>query len=337
VSMTVTPSLKGRNFLKELDFSSDELLYLLDLAADLKAAKKEGTEHEHLRKKEICLIFEKTSTRTRCSFEVAAYDQGAHVTYLDPQSSQMGHKETIKDTARVLGRLYDGIEYRGFDQEIVDTLAQYAGVPVWNGLTDEFHPTQILADVLTMTEFSDKHLPQIAFCYLGDARNNMGDSLMVGAAQLGMDVRLCAPRELWPHEDLVTRCRAIAEDTGARISLTESVEEGVRGVDFLYTDVWVSMGEERALWPDRIRLLRPYQVNGQVVKLTGNPTVKFMHCLPAFHNRDTKVGEEIFEAFGLDGMEVTDDVFESPRSIVWDQAENRMHTIKALMVATLGT
>src|SRR3954469_16055238 len=263
------PSLKGRNFLKELDFNADELLYLLDLAAQLKAAKKNGTETEHLRQKEICLLFEKTSTRTRCSFEVAAYDQGAHVTYLDPASSQMGHKESVKDTARVLGRLYDGIEYRGFSQETVETLAAYAGVPVWNGLTDEFHPTQILADVLTMTEHSDKHLSEIAYCYLGDARNNMGNSLMVGGCKLGMDVRLCAPRELWPEDDLVKTCHEIAEQTGARLTLTEDVDAGVAGVDYLYTDVWVSMGEDKSVWEQRIKVLSPYQVNAAVLERTG--------------------------------------------------------------------
>jgi ornithine carbamoyltransferase len=335
--MTVTPSLKGRNFLKELDFSSDELLYLLDLAADLKAAKKDGTEHEHLRKKEICLIFEKTSTRTRCSFEVAAYDQGAHVTYLDPQSSQMGHKETIKDTARVLGRLYDGIEYRGFDQEIVDTLAQYAGVPVWNGLTDEFHPTQILADILTMREHAAKPLGQIAYAFLGDARNNMGNSLLIAGAKLGMDVRLVGPRDRWPDEQLVAEAQAIARETGARITLTESVPDGVNGADFLYTDVWVSMGEPKEVWAERIKLLQPYQVNAAAMAATGNPNTRFMHCLPAFHNADTKVGKQMLDEHGISEMEVTEEVFESPASIVFDQAENRMHTIKAVLVATIGS
>ena len=337
--MTIaTPvNLKGRHFLKLLDFSPDEIRFMLDLAADLKAQKKAGTEREQLRQKEICLIFEKTSTRTRCSFEVAAYDQGAHVTYLDPVSSQMGHKETIKDTARVLGRLYDGIEYRGFDQDIVEVLAANAGVPVWNGLTDEFHPTQILADILTMREHSSKPIEQIAFAFLGDAANNMGNSLMIGAAKLGMDVRLVAPRIRWPHDDLVAQARAIAAETGARITLTESVEEGVDGADYLYTDVWVSMGEDPGVWEERINLLKPYQINSDVVKRTGNPNVKFMHCLPAFHNAETKVGKDIKERFGLEGMEVTEDVFESERSIVWDQAENRMHTIKAVMVATLGS
>ena len=329
-------NLHGRAFLKELDFTPDELRYLLRLSADLKAAKYGGYEQPRLRGKEIALIFEKSSTRTMTSFEVAAYDQGANVTYLGPSGSQIGYKESMRDTARVLGRMYDGIEYRGFSQETVEELGKYAGVPVWNGLTDEFHPTQILADVLTMTEFSDKPLSQISYCYLGDARNNMGDSLLVGASKLGMDVRLVAPRDLWPDEALVAESRRIGEGTGARITLTDDTGEGVAGVDFLYTDVWVSMGEAASAWDERVKLLRPYQVNGDLVKATGNPAVKFTHCLPAIHDRHTKVGEEMFERFGLDGMEVTDEVFESERSIVWDQAENRMHTIKAVMVATIG-
>jgi ornithine carbamoyltransferase len=328
--------LHGRNFLKELDFTPDEIRYLLDLAADLKAAKKAGTETQHLRTREICLIFEKTSTRTRCSFEVAAYDQGAHVTYLDPQSSQMGHKETIKDTARVLGRLYDGIEYRGFDQDIVQTLADYAGVPVWNGLTDEFHPTQILADILTMREHADRSLGDIAYAFLGDARNNMGNSLMVGGAKLGMDVRLVGPRDRWPEEHLVDQARTIAAETGARVTLTDSLAEGVAGADFLYTDVWVSMGEPKEVWAERIELLQPYQVNAAAMSATGKPSTKFMHCLPAFHNAETKVGAEMAAHFGISAMEVTEEVFESPASIVFDQAENRMHTIKAVLVATIG-
>lgn len=329
-------NLRNRNFLKLLDFTPDEIRYMLKLAADLKAAKYAGTEQQHLKGKNIALIFEKTSTRTRCAFETAAYDQGANVTYLEPSGSQIGHKETMKDTARVLGRMYDGIEYRGFAQETVETLAEYAGVPVWNGLTNEFHPTQILADVLTMDEHSDKPLTEIAFCYLGDARNNMGNSLMVGGCKLGMDVRLCAPEHLWPEQQLVDQCRAIAEETGARLTLTDNVDEGVAGADFLYTDVWVSMGEDKSVWAERIELLKPYQVNADVVAKTGNPNVKFMHCLPAFHNKETKVGAQIFEEYGLEGMEVTEDVFESKRSIVFDEAENRMHTIKAIMVATLG-
>jgi ornithine carbamoyltransferase len=329
--------LHGRNFLKELDYTPDEIRYLLDLAASLKAAKKDGTETQHLRTKEICLIFEKTSTRTRCSFEVAAYDQGAHVTYLDPQSSQMGHKETIKDTARVLGRLYDGIEYRGFDQDIVQTLADFAGVPVWNGLTDEFHPTQILADILTMREHTAKPLGEIAYAFLGDARNNMGNSLMVGGAKLGMDVRLVGPRDRWPEEHLVEQAKSIASETGARVTLTDSVQEGVAGADYLYTDVWVSMGEPKDVWAERIKLLQPYQINAATMAATGNLDTKFMHCLPAFHNADTKVGAEMAAHFGISEMEVTEEVFESPASIVFDQAENRMHTIKAVLVATIGS
>jgi ornithine carbamoyltransferase len=329
-------NLRNRSFLKELDFTPQELKFLLQTSTELKAAKYAGYERPRLAGKEIALIFEKTSTRTRTAFEVAAKDQGAHVTYLEPSGSQIGHKESMKDTARVLGRTFDGIEYRGFSQETVETLATFAGVPVWNGLTDEFHPTQILADVLTMTEHCEKSLRDIAFCYLGDARNNMGNSLMVGGCKFGMDVRLCAPRELWPHDDLVETSRGIAEETGARLTLTEDVDEGVAGVDFLYTDVWVSMGEDKSAWAERIRLLTPYQVNKDVVGRTGNPDVKFMHCLPAFHNRETKMGEEIFEKYGMDGLEVTDDVFESEHSIVFDQAENRLHTIKAVMVATLG-
>jgi ornithine carbamoyltransferase len=329
-------NLRHRNFLKELDFTPEELKFLLKLSADLKAAKYAGYELPRLAGKNIALIFEKTSTRTRTAFEVAAKDQGAHITYLEPSGSQIGHKESMKDTARVLGRTFDGIEYRGFSQETVETLGSYAGVPVWNGLTDEFHPTQILADVLTMTEHSEKHLHDIAFCYLGDARNNMGNSLMVGGCKYGMDVRLCAPRDLWPHDDLVKTCHGIAEETGARLTLTEDVDEGVSGVDFLHTDVWVSMGEEKSAWAERIRLLTPYQINREVLARTGNPKVKFMHCLPAFHNRETKVGQSIFEEYGMDGLEVTDDVFESENSIVFDQAENRLHTIKAVMVATLG-
>jgi ornithine carbamoyltransferase len=329
-------NLHHRSFLKLLDFTPEEIKFLLQLSQDLKAAKYGGYEQPRLKGKNIALIFEKTSTRTRCAFEVAAYDQGAHITYLGPEGSQIGHKESMKDTARVLGRMYDGIEYRGFSQSTVETLAQYSGVPVWNGLTDEFHPTQVLADILTMKEHSQKPLNEIAYCYLGDARNNMGNSLMVGGCKLGMDVRLCAPRALWPKDELVAICRQIAEQTGARLTLTESVSEGVKGVDFLYTDVWVSMGEPDSAWAERIRLLLPYQVNGKVLELTGNPDVKFMHCLPSFHNRETRKGEEIFQKFGMNGLEVTDDVFESEHSIVFDQSENRMHTIKAIMVATLG-
>jgi ornithine carbamoyltransferase len=329
-------NLRNRSFVKELDFTPEELKFLLKLSADLKAAKYGGYEKPRLKGKNIALIFEKTSTRTRCAFEVAAYDQGAHVTYLGPSGSQIGHKESMKDTARVLGRMFDGIEYRGFGQELVEILAQYAGVPVWNGLTDEFHPTQMLADFLTMIEHSDKPVGQIAYCYLGDARFNMGNSLMVMGCKMGMDVRICAPRSLWPAEELVATCREIAAETGARLLITEDVAEGVKGVDFLHTDVWVSMGEAKEVWDERIKLLKPYQVNMDVVKKTGNPNVKFMHCLPAFHNRETKVGEEIYQKSGMESLEVTDEVFESERSIVFDQAENRMHTIKAIMVATLG-
>jgi ornithine carbamoyltransferase len=337
MTTATTIDLHGRSFLKLLDFNPDEIRYLLDLAAELKAAKTAGTEVERLRKKEICLIFEKTSTRTRCAFEVAAYDQGAHVTYLDPVSSQMGHKETVKDTARVLGRFYDGIEYRGFDQDLVQILADFSGVPVWNGLTDEYHPTQILADILTMREHSKKPLTEISYAFLGDARNNMGNSLMVGGAQLGMDVRLVGPKDRWPDDELVAECREIAKETGARITLTDDVAEGVKGADFLYTDVWVSMGEPKEVWDERIAALLPYQVTMDMLAKTGNPDVKFLHCLPAFHDRDTTVGQQIYEETGLEALEVTDEVFESGHSIVFDQAENRMHTIKAIMVATLGS
>ncbi|MCJ7447280.1 MAG: ornithine carbamoyltransferase [Bacteroidales bacterium] len=329
-------NLHNRHFLKLLDFTPVEIKYLLDLAADLKKAKHAGTEKQHLKGKNIALIFEKASTRTRCAFEVAAFDQGANVTYLGPSGSQVGQKESMKDTARVLGRMYDGIEYRGFGQKIVEELARYAGVPVWNGLTNESHPTQILADFMTMLEYAGKPLSRIAFCYLGDARYNMGNSLMVGAAKMGMDYRAAAPKACQPSQDLVSKCREVAKVTGAKITITEDVDEAVKGVDFLYTDVWVSMGEPDSVWEERIKLLKPYQVNMQVIKKTGNPNVKFLHCLPAFHNRDTKVGEDIFRKFGLDGMEVTEDVFESEHSIVFDEAENRLHTIKAVMVATLG-
>ena len=329
-------NLRNRSFLKLLDFTPEEINYLLKLSADLKAAKYAGIEQPRLKGKNIALIFEKTSTRTRCSFEVAAFDQGAHVTYLSPDGSQIGHKESIKDTARVLGRLYNGIEYRGFSQQTVEDLAKYSGVPVWNGLTDEFHPTQILADFLTMQEHSDKPLNKISFCYLGDARNNMGNSLMVGAAKMGMDFRAAAPKECQPNDELVKICKEIAKETGAKITLTENVSEAVKGVDFLYTDVWVSMGEPDSVWDERIQLLKPYQVNKNVLELTGNKNVKFLHCLPAYHNLETKIGKKIHEKYGLIGVEVTDDVFESKHSIVFDEAENRLHTIKAIMVATLG-
>ena len=329
-------NLKNRSFLKLLDFTPEEIQYLLDLAAELKADKKAGREHKTLVGKNIALIFEKTSTRTRCSFEVAAYDQGAHVTYLGPTGSQIGIKETMKDTARVLGRMYDGIEYRGFAQTTVEELAKYSGVPVWNGLTNEFHPTQILADFLTMREHSNKPLNQITYAYLGDARFNMGNSLLVGGAKMGMDVRIVAPKSLQPAAELVAECRKVAEQTGARITITDDVDAGVKGCDFIYTDIWVSMGEPDEVWKERISLLKPYQVNASLMKRTGNPDCKFMHCLPSYHNRDTKAGEDVYQKFGLDGVEVTEEVFESPASIVFDEAENRMHTIKAVMVATLG-
>ena len=329
-------NLKNRNFLKLLDFTPKEIQYLLDLAAELKKAKYAGTEQPRLKGKNIALIFEKTSTRTRCSFEVAAYDQGAHATYLGPTGSQIGVKESMKDTARVLGRMYDGIEYRGFAQATVEELAKYAGVPVWNGLTNEFHPTQILADFLTMREHIDKPLSQVSYAYLGDARYNMGNSLLVGGAKMGMDVRIVAPKALQPAPELVAQCMEIAKETGARITITDDPKAGVKDCDFLYTDVWVSMGEPESVWKERIELLKPYQVNAALMAATGNPACKFMHCLPAYHNRETKVGEDVYQKFGLDGVEVTEDVFESPASIVFDEAENRMHTIKAVMVATLG-
>ena len=329
-------NLRHRNFVKLLDFTPQEIRFLLDLSKDLKAAKYGGYEQPRLTGKNVALIFEKASTRTRVSFEVAAFDQGAQVTYLGPSGSHIGHKESMKDTARVLGRVYDGIEYRGFAQDTVEILAEHAGVPVWNGLTNEWHPTQLLADIMTMVEHSDKPLTQISYCYLGDARNNVGNSLMVGGCKLGMDVRLCAPEGLLPEEALVAECQAIAAETGARLTLTSDVSEAVRGVDYLYTDVWVSMGEPDEVWAERIELLRPYQVNMETIRRTENPGVKFLHCLPAFHNRETAVGEEIYQKFGLDGMEVTEDVFESEHCIAFDQAENRLHTIKAIMVATLG-
>lgn len=330
-------NLRNRNFLKLLDFTPKEIYFLLDLSAELKRAKYAGTEQKTLQGKNIALIFEKSSTRTRCAFEVAAFDQGAQVSYIGPSGSQIGHKESMKDTARVLGRMYDGIQYRGFGQEIVEVLGQYAGVPVWNGLTDEFHPTQILADLLTMQEHGrGKQLHEMKFAYLGDARNNMGNSLMVGAAKMGMDIRLVAPKAYWPNDALVATCQEIAKQTGAKITLTEEVQEGVKGCDFLYTDVWVSMGEAADAWDERVALMKPYQVNMDVIKATGNPQVKFMHCLPAFHDDQTKVGQEIAAKYGMQGLEVTEEVFESEYSIVFDEAENRLHTIKAVMVATLG-
>ncbi len=330
-------NLHGRSFLKELDFTAAELLYLIDLAAELKTSKRVHSEPQRLVGRNIALIFEKTSTRTRCAFEVAAYDQGAHVTYLGPDSSQLGRKETVKDTARVLGRMYDAIEYRGFDQDRVETLSEYAGVPVWNGLTTQWHPTQMLADMLTMREHSNKPLHETSYCYLGDAHNNTARSLLVTGAILGMDVRIAAPIDLWPDAELQARVQTIAASSGARVRVTADVAEAVNGVDFLYTDVWVSMGEPASTWGPRIAELIPFQVNAGVVALTGNPDVKFMHCLPAIHDHATALGETMFEMTGLTALEVTDEVFESARSIVFDQAENRLHTIKAVMVATLST
>ncbi len=330
-------NLKNRSFLKLLDLSPKEIAFLLQLSADLKKAKYADLEQPMLKGKNIVLIFEKSSTRTRCAFETAAYDQGAHVTYLGPSGSQMGTKESMKDTARVLGRMYDGIEYRGFEQSKVEELAKYSGVPIWNGLTNEFHPTQVLADLLTMQEHSNKPLNRISFAYLGDARNNMGNSLMIGAAKMGMDFRTVSPKGLQPEKALVSTALSIAEETGAKITVTEDIDRGVKGCDFLCTDVWVSMGEPEEVWKDRIAQLRPYQVNTDVMQMTGNLAVKFLHCLPAFHNRETKIGEKIYNKFGLEAMEVTEDVFESPASVVFDEAENRVHTIKAVMVATLGS
>ena len=329
--------LFGRHFLKELDFTAVEWGSLLELAAELKAAKKAGREEQRLVGKNIALIFEKTSTRTRCSFEVAAYDQGARVTYLDPSGSQMGHKESVADTARVLGRFYDGIEFRGKEQAHVETLAELSGVPVWNGLTDQWHPTQMLADQLTMIEHSGKPIQQIAFAYLGDARNNVANSLLISAALMGMDVRMVAPTQLQPETEIIDAAHDLAATSGARITITDDPTTGVAGVDFLYTDVWVSMGEPKEVWDERINLLRPYQINQALVHATGNPNVKFLHCLPAFHDRNTTVGQDIYTKTGMDGLEVTDDVFESPLNAAFDQAENRMHTIKAVMVATLAT
>jgi ornithine carbamoyltransferase len=329
-------NLRHRSFLKELDFTPKEWRFLLDLSAELKVAKYAGSEQPRLARKNIALIFEKSSTRTRCAFEVAAHDQGAQVTYLDPAGSQIGHKESIEDTARVLGRMYDGIEYRGSAQEKVETLARHAGVPVWNGLTDEWHPTQTLCDMLTMREHSPKHDEEISFAFLGDARNNMGNSLLVAGAMMGMDVRIVGPREQWNHEEVVKQAHDIALETGARIMQTDDVAEGVDGVDFVYTDVWLSMGEPPEEWVDRISLLKPYQVNARLLEVTGNPKVKFMHCLPGFHDRQTTVGEQLYEKTGMAALEVTDEVFRSKHSIVFDQAENRMHTIKAVLVATLG-
>ncbi|MFL5917740.1 MAG: ornithine carbamoyltransferase [Gaiellaceae bacterium] len=334
--MATITDLRGKDFLKLADFTPQEITQLLDLAAELKEAKKEGREEQKLVGKNIALIFEKDSTRTRCAFEVAAYDQGAHVTYLGPGGSHMGHKETVKDTARVLGRMYDAIEYRGFGQAVAEELAEHAGVPIYNGLTDDWHPTQILADFLTFREHLDKPLSEVTFCYLGDARFNMADSYLVGGAKLGMDVRIAAPRSLWPRDEIAALARSIASETGAQITITDDVAEAVSGADVLLTDVWVSMGEPDEVWAERIELLKPYQISAETMQKSGNPDVKFMHCLPAFHNTDTQVGKEIHEKFGMESLEVTDEVFESPASLVFDEAENRLHTIKAVMVATLG-
>ena len=335
--MSTVTSLRGRHLLTLNDYSAEEIIYLLDLSAELKEAKCDRREAQHLRGKNVALIFEKDSTRTRCAFEVAAYDQGAHVTYLGPKGSHIGGKESVKDTARVLGRMYDAIEYRGFGQEIADELAAHAGVPVYNGLTDEWHPTQILADFLTFREHVPKPLDEVVFCYLGDARFNMANTYLVGGAKLGMDIRIAAPKSLWPQDDVVTLANGFAAGTGARIAITEDVAEAVAGCDVLLTDVWVSMGEPAEAWAERIELLKPYRVDAETMAMTGNPEVKFMHCLPAFHNRETIVGEELYERYGLEALEVTDEVFESPASLVWDEAENRMHTIKAVLVATLAT
>jgi len=334
--MSTMTDLRGRHLLKLADYSPAEITYLLDLAAGLKAAKRDGREEPRLVGRAIALIFEKDSTRTRCAFEVAAFDQGAHVTFIGPSGSHMGHKETVKDTARVLGRMYDAIEYRGYAQETAEELAEHAGVPVYNGLTDDWHPTQTLADFLTFREHIPKPLDEVAFCYLGDARFNMANSYLVDGAKLGMDVRIAAPNSLWPREEIVELARSVASETGARVTITEDVDEAVRGADVLLTDVWVSMGEPAEVWAERIELLRPYQVNADTMTKTANPQVKFMHCLPAFHNTATEVGKEIHAKFGIDSLEVTEEVFESPASLVWDEAENRMHTIKAVLVATLG-
>ena len=330
-------NLRNRSLLTVQDYTQQEFKYLLDLARDLKRAKYARTEQEHLKGKEICLIFEKTSTRTRCAFEVACHDQGANVTYLDPSGSQMGHKESAKDTARVLGRMFDAIEYRGAGQEVVEQLAKYAGVPVYNGLTDEYHPTQMLADVMTMREHSDKPVSQIKYAYVGDTRSNMGHSLMIVGCLMGMDVRLCGPKKLWPADNYTSLARELEKKYGARLTITDDPQEAARGVDFIHTDVWVSMGEPKEVWKERIDLLKKYQVNSELLKASGNPQVKFMHCLPAFHDTETKVGKEIAELYGIDnGLEVTDDVFESEANVAFDQAENRLHTIKAILVATLG-
>jgi ornithine carbamoyltransferase len=335
--MSTMTDLHGRHLLKLADYSPEEITYLLDLAAELKAAKSEGREERKLVGKVIALIFEKDSTRTRCAFEVAAFDQGAHVTFIGPAGSHMGRKETVKDTARVLGRMYDAIEYRGFAQETAEELAEWAGVPVYNGLTDEWHPTQTLADFLTFRERIPKPLDEVAYCYLGDARFNMANSYLVDGAKLGMDVRIAAPESLWPRDEIVDLARSVASETGAEVTITDDVDEAVRGADVLLTDVWVSMGEADEVWAERIELLEPYQINTETMLKTGNPQVKFMHCLPAFHNTETQVGKEIHEKFGMEALEVTEEVFESPASLVWDETENRLHTIKAVLVATLAS
>ena len=335
--MSTVVDLRGRHFLRLADYSPEEITYLIELAAELKAAKREGREEQKLVGKEIALIFEKDSTRTRCAFEVAAYDQGAHVTFIGPSGSHMGHKETVKDTARVLGRMYDALEYRGFAQDTAEELAKWSGVPIYNGLTDEWHPTQILADFLTFREHVPQPFNEVVFCYLGDARFNMADSYLIGGAKLGMDVRIASPRSLWPRDEIVELARSIAGETGAQITVTDDVGEAVKGADVLLTDVWVSMGEPDEVWAERIDLLRPYQVNAEAMRLTGNPDAKFMHCLPAFHNTETQVGKEINEKFGMEALEVTEEVFESPASLVFDEAENRLHTIKAVLVATIGS
>lgn len=330
-------NLRQRHFLRLMDFTPQEIQFLLDLAAELKKAKYAGTEQPRLKGKNIALVFEKTSTRTRSAFEVSAFDQGANVSYIGPSGSQIGHKESMKDTARVLGRMYDAIQYRGYGQELVETLANYSGVPVWNGLTDEFHPTQILADFLTMLEHGKgKRLDQMKLAYLGDARNNMGNSFVEGAALMGLDLRLVGPKQFFPEQKLLDEVAETAKQTGAKITCTEDVEAGVKDVDFIYTDIWVSMGEPESAWAERIELMKPYQVNAKLMALTGNPNVKFMHCLPSFHDENTVIGKKMAEKYGMNGLEVTDEVFESAASIVFDEAENRMHTIKAVMVATLA-
>lgn len=330
-------NLKSRSFLKLMDFTKRDLTYVLDLARDLKRAKYAGHEVQRLRGKNIALIFAKASTRTRCAFEVAAYDQGAHVTYLDPTGAHLGKKESVKDTARVLGRMYDAIEYRGDAQEIVEELAEYAGVPVYNGLTDKFHPTQMCADLMTMREYIPQPWHDYSYAYVGDARNNMGNSLMIAGCLMGMDVRIAAPRSLWPEDELIEAAREMERESGGKLTLTEDPVEAVKGVQFIHTDVWVSMGEPDSVWEERIKLLKPYQVNTELMAASGNPRVRFMHCLPAFHNLETEIGREIHKKFGMESLEVTEEVFESPAAIQFEQAENRVHTIKALLVATLGS